>query len=77
MLNNIFTYNIQTNEFKVQKEDEDAIRPEPRIGHGAFLINDNLYIFGGSLQDGNLLNDLWKLDLNNYIWEKILENNKK
>ena len=76
MLNNIFTYNIQTNEFKVQKEDEDAIRPDPRIGHGAFLINDNLYIFGGSLQDGNLLNDLWKLDLNNYIWEKILENNK-
>ena len=76
MLNNIFIYNIQTNELKTIKENEEDKRPEPRIGHSSFLVNDTLYIFGGSLQDGNLLNDLWKLDLNNYTWENILENNK-
>lgn len=76
MLNQIFRFNLRTYEIKAQKvQNEDNI-PEPRIGHAAFIHKNFLYIFGGSLQDGNLLNDFWKLDLNNFIWEKLLENNQ-
>lgn len=30
-----------------------------------------MYVFGGKDEDNNKLNDLWKLDLNTYIWEEI------
>ena len=76
MLNKIYRYNIRTEEIKLQKEQDEENTPEPRIGHGSFIFQNFLYIFGGSIQDGNLLNDLWKLDLNNFTWEKIFENNQ-
>ena len=76
LLNKIFRFNLRNNDIKAQKVQDEENMPEPRIGHAAFIFQDFLYIFGGSIQDGNLLNDLWKLDLNNFSWEKILENNK-
>ena len=76
MLNKIYRFNIKTHEIKAQKPQDEENMPEPRIGHASFIFQDFLYIFGGSIQDGNLLNDLWKLDLSNFSWEKILENNK-
>ena len=45
--------------------------PLPRTGHASFIYNNFLYIFGGSIEDGSLLNDLWKLDLESKIWTKI------
>lgn len=30
-----------------------------------------MYIFGGKDEDNNKLNDLWKLDLNTYVWSEI------
>ena len=45
--------------------------PLPRTGHASFIYNNFLYIFGGSIEDGSLLNDLWKLDLDSKIWTKI------
>ena len=76
MLNKVYHYNIRTEEIKLQKEQDEENTPEPRIGHGTFIFQNFLYIFGGSIEDGNLLNDLWKLDLNNFTWEKIFENNQ-
>ena len=76
ILNKIFRFNLDSHEIKAQKVQNEENIPEARIGHAAFIFQDFLYIFGGSIQDGNLLNDLWKFDLNNYSWENILENNK-
>ena len=73
MLNKIYRFNIKTHEIKAQKPQDEENMPEPRIGHASFIFQDFLYIFGGSLQDGNLLNDLWRLDLSNFAWEKILD----
>ena len=30
-----------------------------------------MFIFGGKDEDNNKLNDLWRLDLDHYTWEKI------
>ena len=75
MLNKIYRFNIRTHDIKHQKEQNEDNIPLPRIGHASFIFQNYLYIFGGSLQDGNLLNDLWKLDLSNFCWKKILDNN--
>ena len=75
MLNKIYRYNIRTQEVKLQKEQEGNSTPDPRIGHSSFIHQNYLYIFGGSIQDGNLLNDLWKFDLDNFVWQKLLNNN--
>ena len=76
MLNKIFRYNIRTNEIKTQKAQNEENIPQARIGHASFIFQNYLYIFGGSIQDGNLLNDLWKLDLSNFSWEIVLQNNQ-
>ena len=75
-MNKIFRFNLNTNDIKVQKEDNEDNIPEPRIGHASFIFQNYLYIFGGSLQDGTLLNDLWRLDLSNFSWERLLKNNQ-
>ena len=76
LLNKIFRFNLRNRDTRLQKLQNEENVPEPRISHVSFIFGDFLYIFGGSVEDGNLLNDLWKLDLNNFSWEKIIENNK-
>ena len=77
MLNRVYKFNIDTKEITTIESDSDpANTPLPRTGHASFIYNNFLYIFGGSVKDGSLLNDLWKLDLESIIWEKInIENN--
>ena len=79
MLNTIYKFNIETKEItKIEYGESDTNNiPSPRTGHGSFIINNYLYIFGGSIKDGSLLNDLWKLDIENIKWEKIEDNNKE
>ena len=77
MLNSIFKYNINSDEItKVDYSEEDKNNiPSPRTGHTSFIINNDLYIFGGSMKDGRLLNDLWKLDLKKIKWSMIKTEN--
>ena len=76
LINKVFRFNLKNHDTRMQKIEDEENAPEPRIGHASFIFKDSLYIFGGSVEDGNLLNDLWKLDLNNFSWLKIIENNK-
>ena len=76
MLNTIFKFNIETNEItKIEYQNNDSEKlPLPRTGHTSFIYENNLYVFGGSIKDGGLLNDLWKLDLEAIKWEEIISN---
>ena len=78
MLNTIYRFNIETREItKIDNAGADPNNiPLPRTGHASFIYNNSLYIFGGSIKDGGLLNDLWKLDLESITWEKISTNNE-
>ncbi|AQL04250.1 Acyl-CoA-binding domain-containing protein 4 [Zea mays] len=45
-------------------------RPKPRYEHGATVLQDKMYIFGGN-HNGCYLSDLQALDLKNLTWSKI------
>ncbi|KAL2345678.1 hypothetical protein Fmac_006963 [Flemingia macrophylla] len=45
-------------------------RPKARYEHGAAVVQDKLYIYGGN-HNGRYLNDLHVLDLRSWTWSKI------
>ncbi|KQK12274.1 acyl-CoA-binding domain-containing protein 6 [Brachypodium distachyon] len=45
-------------------------RPKPRYEHGATVLQDKMYIFGGN-HNGRYLSDLQVLDLKSLSWSKI------
>ncbi|KAL4202697.1 hypothetical protein AMTRI_Chr02g264920 [Amborella trichopoda] len=45
-------------------------RPKPRYEHGAAIVQDEMYIFGGN-HNGRYLNDLQVLDLKTLMWSKV------
>lgn len=47
--------------------------PGARYGHTMVNLNGKLYVFGGDDGDGNLYNDLWKFENND--WEGIIPEN--
>ncbi|VFQ63276.1 unnamed protein product [Cuscuta campestris] len=47
-------------------------RPEPRAWHGAAVMGDKLYIYGGRSRDGCFLGDLHVLDLNSWTWHELI-----
>ncbi len=50
--------------------------PEARYGADMQAIGDNIYLFGGIAADNKtMLNDLWKYEVKNYRWIKLMDNN--
>ncbi|KAL5712975.1 acyl-CoA-binding domain-containing protein 4 [Ranunculus cassubicifolius] len=45
-------------------------RPKARYEHGAAVINDKMYVFGGN-HNGRYLNDLQVLDLRSLTWSRV------
>jgi len=46
-----------------------------RRNHIAEIVGDHMFIYGGIDEDGKYLNDMWILDLTNFIWAKVHTNN--
>ena len=69
--------------FGLMKNDDKGLKcihykctggyPMPRSNHSAITIKDAIYIFGGVTEEGQHLNDLWKLEKMN--WELIKTEN--
>ena len=64
-------YDIASNSWRIIKSAEGARKPSPRAGHAAVSIGSVMYIFGGSGEDAERKNDLWKYDANSEIWTEI------
>ncbi|KAF7137535.1 hypothetical protein RHSIM_Rhsim07G0183300 [Rhododendron simsii] len=45
-------------------------RPKARYEHGAAVIDDKMYVFGGN-HNGRYLNDLQVLDLRSFTWSRV------
>ncbi|KAK9146896.1 hypothetical protein Sjap_006799 [Stephania japonica] len=45
-------------------------RPKPRYEHGAAIVQDKMYVFGGN-HNGRYLNDLQVLDLRTLSWSRV------
>ena len=41
-----------------------------RYGHSMTRLGSSIYIMGGKDQKGQLLNDMWKFDLENVQWSE-------
>jgi len=67
--NNTTTYDSTKIELRPIYDDPSNI-PTPRSGHSMVAIGSNIYIFGGYTNTGPT-NDLYKIDVNNNISEKV------
>lgn len=64
-------YILQLDTMKWSKFETSSKQPEIRSSHSASVYNHCLYIFGGISDEGEKLNDFWKLDLKTRIWIQI------
>lgn len=73
LLQDMQHYHISSNSWsKIDVDGEKA--PVARYGHTATLVNDRyIYVFGGSDDKGNSLNDLWMFDTEKYQWSLLEE----
>lgn len=47
-------------------------RPSPRYGHGAVVVEDSMFIFGGYGGKQSCLSDLWEFHFPSSRWSKVL-----
>jgi len=45
--------------------------PQARWGHSANVLGENMYVFGGTPQAGQALNDLWGYNFQYGVWQKL------
>jgi len=45
--------------------------PSPRYGHSAVMHDDKIYMYGGTMRSGHTSKELWALDLNSLVWERV------
>ena len=45
--------------------------PDKRRNHCSFVVNSDIYIFGGVSDTGVYYNDIWKYDIVNNYWKEI------
>jgi len=46
--------------------------PSPRAAHGVARLGDQVFLFGGR-HDATRLNDLYVLDMGDFIWTQYVE----
>lgn len=49
-----------------------GIPPSARSSHTAAILNEHMYVFGGSNAHSKRLGDFWKLNLTSNCWTEIL-----
>lgn len=68
-LNDLHTFNIITNTWKLVEAEEDC--PPPRANHCSAVVRNKLFIFGG--WDGvKRLNDLFAFDTETNKWQEVI-----
>lgn len=66
--NSVYSLNLSNEKWKMAHTTQ---APRGRSNHSAIVYKDHMYIFGGTNDEGEKMNDLWKLDLRTYAWEEI------
>eukprot|EP00300_Choanocystis_sp_HF-7_P039484 c5831_g1_i1.p1 GENE.c5831_g1_i1~~c5831_g1_i1.p1 ORF type:complete len:1289 (+),score=196.02 c5831_g1_i1:22-3888(+) len=49
----------------------EGISPPQRTFHGAVVVDDDLYVFGGRAENGTVFNDVWRLSLTSLRWHPL------
>jgi len=67
--NDIWIYSPNADKWTQLMPYGDA--PQPRWGHSASVIGEDMYIFGGTTAAGTVLNDLWGYNFPYGVWQKL------
>lgn len=67
--NELFALNLTTLRWTTVASSGDP--PSARSGHSALVYNDNMVVYGGCNDEGAKLNDVWKLNLTSYTWQRV------
>jgi len=65
------TFDLETHKWALLTPTSQ-VAPSPRAGHSATFHNDSMYIFGGKDDENQKLNDLWRFDMVQLSWTKIV-----
>lgn len=60
--------------FRTKVQRANLNEPHPRFSHSSVILGQYMYVFGGGSSEsnaGSTFNDLYKLDLSNYTWQKV------
>ena len=67
-VNTVYSLNLVNEKWKLA---HTSAGPAVRSNHSAVLYKEHMYTFGGTNDEGEKLNDMWKLDMRTYAWEEI------
>jgi hypothetical protein len=57
-----------------KKRSVQGVKPCPRAGHSSAIVNDHLFVFGGTNDENQRLKDTWVYDLKTGIWSECQAN---
>lgn len=69
-------FNISDNAW-LPVETNGLFIPRPRHGHSTVIYNGILYMYGGVTQDGDILSQLWTLNLSTKEWTQLMPSRNK
>ena len=71
--NVVFQYTFSRNVWTrlTEHSEKPNLAPVPRTDHTAVMYNGSMYVFGGSDDENNKLNDLWQFALDTQRWTRI------
>ena len=74
--NSLYVFNIDDKEWKkLQVKNSECITP--RAFHNMVLINNNLFVYGGKLQNGNVTNEIIAFDITNETAIQLVSDNNE
>ena len=65
------TWLLDTEKLKWHQMPCSGLIPSPRYGHTAHILGSRMFIFGGKGPNGMLYNDIFFLDLIEWIWVPV------
>ena len=45
--------------------------PRARSNHSAAIHKDSMFVYGGRSNEGDILSDVWELNLTSYVWSQV------
>lgn len=67
--NDLFSF--KPDDRRLEKIRQNGTVPSPRFDHSASVYAESMFVFGGKT-DAGISNELYRLDLHDYTWEKII-----
>ncbi|XP_076364577.1 attractin-like protein 1 isoform X2 [Tachypleus tridentatus] len=67
---NIVKYNFHKNVWKTV-DAASKKKPLARFGHSVVMFKGLIYLYGGRLKSGDMLNDFWSFDPVHQVWKEI------